>query len=140
MSIFASKNTKDIPIPGMNGHTATIRKLKGKEFDESQSAHLASMVAGRSARGWSQAFARVLTNGSEKDAQQVLRDPLKGHDRFVIVKAGLVKWTLAEELKPETLDDLDDESVEHFAVEIMRLTKPELFQTVEEMEDAAKKG
>lgn len=57
-----------------------------------------------------------------------------------VVRAGLKTWTVDAPVTPETIDDLDGEALNHFATEIMRLTKPELFQTAEEQEAAQKNG
>ncbi len=80
----------------------------------------------------------------------VLRDPLTGFDRFAVVRAGLMGWSYdapitvdgktpgAAPVVPGTpkpydpIDDLSDPMVEFIATEIMRRTKPALFQTEEE--------
>lgn len=151
MSIFASRTQQTIALPFDAPHTVTIRRLTGRELDRAQSEHLKSMIAGRSARGWSGAFQRIIAGlGTPADATQALADPLAGFDRFAIVRAGLVAWSYPESLKPLTpsqiadgvttdaIDDLDDDAVEFLARAILQLTKPALFLT-EEAAAAAQK-
>jgi hypothetical protein len=144
MSIFASRSTSDpIPIPGVDPPaTCTVRKLTGRELDTAQGDHLRATIAGRfAAHGWAAVFQRQLKAGlaTDADAQQVLDDPLSGYDRHAIVKAGLLTWTIPEPaLSPEAIEDLEDDALEWFAVEIMKRTKPRLFQTADEAEIAQK--
>lgn len=147
MSIFASDTTVTIPIPSDPSHSVTLRKLTGRDIERAQGEHLNATVAGRSPRGWAGIFHASLAKGTatEADAQKALSDPLAGFDRFTIVRAGLKGWTFKKDEKPvpvndETVSDLDDDALEFFAVEIMRLTKPGLFLTDEERKAAQKNG
>jgi hypothetical protein len=163
MSIFASRSTSDpIPIPGVDPPaTCTVRKLSGRELDTAQGDHLRATIAGRfAAHGWAAVFQRQLKAGlaTDADAQHVLDDPLSGYDRHAIVKAGLLAWTITDPALPApaadtsddttraktaaargtVIEDLDDDALEFFAVAIMRRTKPGLFLTVDEAEQARK--
>ena len=144
MSIFASQTQKTIPIPFDAPHTATIHKLSGKDLDAAQYEHMAGVLSGRG-RNWATRFIRLAKDGlaTEADAQKILTDPLVGYDRLTMVQAGLISWTYqdGDRMKPVTLDaihDLDDEALELFATAILRLTKPALFQTAAEQEQAVK--
>lgn len=139
-SPFASAHQTDVPILNDPPHVVTIRRLTGGEFEQAQAAHLAALVAGHSARAWSRRFQAALTKGvtSNEDATQILDDPLNGFDRVTLVKAGVVKWDYPDRQLPEAIDDLDDDTLEVLALEIMRLTKPERFQTAPEREVAEK--
>lgn len=76
---------------------------------------------------------------SGKQLQRASAAP--NEDRLTaLVRAGLKTWTVDAPLTPETIDDLDGEALNHFATEIMRLTKPALFQTTEEAEAEQKNG
>lgn len=144
MSIFASRMQHTIALPFDPPHTVTIRKLTGREVDLSQAEHLKSLIAGRSPRGWSGAFQRIVAGlGKPADAETLLADPLEGYDRFVIVRAGLLAWSYPESVTPivkdgtngtrvDAIEDLDDEAVEFLARAILQLTKPQLFQTADE--------
>lgn len=140
MSIFASATQATIPIPFDPPHTVTARKLTGREVEVAQEAHAGSIASGRS-RAWAQTFRRMLEKGaSDPDVLKAIADPLTGYDRFSIVRAGLVAWSYQQPITPTDTDDLDDEAVDFIATEILRLTKPALFQTTIEAEADRKNG
>lgn len=164
MSIFASKTKSEpLPIPFDSPHTIVVRKMTGREVERAQEAHAIGVSSGRS-RLWSQTFKQLLEKGvaGQAELQAVLRDPLTGYDRFSVARAGLLAWSYPEPIKaqpakaavpavgdtpaqPATeaydpIEDLDDETVEFIAREVMRLTKPGLFQTLEQAESAQKNG
>jgi hypothetical protein len=134
-SPFASQSIETIPIPADPSATVTIRKLTGGELDAAQAAHLKSTLAGQWApHGWAARFQRQLAKGiaTVADVAAGLADPLNGYDRLALVTAGLVAWSYTDPpLSPAAIGDLDDESLEYFAREILRRTKPALFQTPE---------
>lgn len=152
--MFASKSQQTIPIAFDAPHTVTIRKLTGRELERAQFDHLRSLVAGRSARGWAAHFQQKLAAGTAvaADAEKVLTDPLSGYDRTTIIRAGLLAWSYPDAITAVTVKgpdtapdqivdavaDLDDDGAEFIATEIMRLTKPALFQTAEDSEAARK--
>lgn len=150
-SPFASLRVSDpIALPFDPPNTITVRKLTGRHVELAQAAHLRSLVAGQSARGWEAKLRRSLDSGDEQQVRAVLADPLNGYDRHTVVAFGLVSWTYANanvekdgdphKPTPKQIDDLDDEALEFIATEVMRLTKPHLFQTIEEAEAARKNG
>ncbi len=143
-SIFASQTTDTVVIPFDPAHTATLRKLTGRELDKAQEVHLRATISGRwAAHGWAAEFQRQLEKGiaSNTVAERLLRDPLNGYDRHALVAAGLTAWSYPEPaLTPEAIEDLDDDALEWFARAILQLTKPGLFQTEDEAEAARKNG
>lgn len=143
-SPFASQTSTTVPLPFDPPHTVTIRKLTGREIERAQAAHRDEVASGRT-RSWAAFFKRTLERGaSDPDVLAAIRDPLTGYDRFTLVRAGLVAWTYPQSLKPLTpaervdgirtdgVEDLDDEAVDFIATEILRLTKPALFQSAED--------
>lgn len=145
-SPFASLVQSDpIPLPFDLPHTVTVRKLTGAEVERAQSVHQRSIASGR---GWANKFRREIEKGIATDGQvlEAIADPLLGYDRMTMVQAGLVAWsyeTKPGKPKPLTTDakaDLDDEALDFIALEVLRLTKPGLFQTEEEREQATKNG
>lgn len=152
-SPFASHTTSDqIPIPWDKPHTITVRKLTGREIERAQEAHRDSLASG-SARSWAVTFRRMLEKGAkDPEVLKAIADPLTGYDRFALVRAGLVAWSYPQSVKPVTvksegkpdriddaIDDLDDETVDFIAREVLRLTKPGLFLATEEEVGAAQK-
>jgi hypothetical protein len=145
MSIFASRITKTIPIPFDPPHEVTLQKLAGRHLGKAHDAFLADLYQGVRDRGGSavQKDMQALFEGDKKaDAEaavaKVQADPLNGYDPYVLVRHGVKGWSYDTPLSPEAIEDLDDEAVTFFATEIMRLTKPALFQT-EEAAKAAQK-
>lgn len=145
--MFASLTQKDVPIPGEKPETVTIRRLTGAEYDGAQYEHMTGIAAGRG-RNWAAKFLQLAAAGkaTEADAKRVLADPLAGFDRLALVKAGVVTWSCTlpdgkpREVTAKAIEDLEDEPLELLATEILKLTKPALFQTPEEAEAAQKNG
>ncbi len=144
MSVFASQTQSDpIPIPFDPPHTIVVRKLTGKEYQSATSDHEGRITA---------LFRRALVAGGVKDPAvfAALENPLTGHDRYALVRAGLVSWSYPQALTPikaqptatppieayDAVGDLDDETVDFIATEVLRLTKPSFFVKVEAVEDA----
>lgn len=154
MNPFASLSVSDpIPLPFDEGQTITIRALSGQELEAAQTAHMKSLVGGRSARGWSGAFQRILAGvATPADAKHALADPLAGYDRTVIVRSGLVAWSykqaitratssqIADGQAKDAIDDLKDEPLEFMARAILQWTTPALFQTQEEAKAAQREA
>jgi len=158
-SPFASLTQETLPVPDDEGQTVTIRKLTGAECDAAQAAHAEAVVAGKAGRGWSVAFRRIINrdvHATEKDAAQVLADPMTGYDRLALVHLGTVAWSYPQSLvvvaaqpaiegKPavagyDALADWAEEPLDWLARTILRKTKPGLFQTVDEADEARKNG
>jgi hypothetical protein len=146
MSIFASHTRQTIPIPFDAPHTVTIQKLSGREIDAAQYAHMTGVASGRG-RNWATRFLELAAAGvaTANDANKVLQDPLSGYDRLMLAKAGVKAWTYEHDGKPlpvtpQVIEDLEDEALEFLAVAVLKLTKPALFQSAEELEAARKNG
>lgn len=153
MSIFASQTQSDpIPIPFDPPNTFVVRRLTGREYEDACEAHRGSIATGR-ARAWPTLFRKALKTGaSDPEVLKAIADPLTGHDRYSLVRSGLVSWSYPESIKPVTvkrkdepdlivdvINDLDDEAVDFIATEVLRLTKPRLFDATEEDATAAQK-
>ena len=83
-----------------------------------------------------------------KDLDQLMArlqaNPLNRFDAQQLCKAGLFGWTFTDDqqqpvaVTPESIDDMDDDVVIFAATEILRLTRPSLFQAAEETADDRK--
>ncbi len=155
MSIFSSRTVKTLPIPFDAPHEVTIRKLSGAHLDKAHDVWTTDLYLGVKARGGSVVQKDVQKLFEKPDAKTdaevaaVAKDPLNGLDLYEVMAAGIVSWTYPESLKREpieaidpfgnkvtvlrilALDDLDAEARDFFAREIMRLTKPALFEDTE---------
>lgn len=139
-SPFASATTSDpIPLPGDPSQTYTVRKLTGEEVERAQAVHAAGIANGR---GWANKFRSAIARGVATDAQvaEAATDPLLGYDRTTLVKCGLTGWTFTDAKgRPKAFTaaakaDLVDEAMEVVAIDVLKLTKPGLFKTAEELE------
>jgi hypothetical protein len=157
MSIFASDTTETFEVPFDPPHTVTIRKLTGKKLMKAQKAFFNELIAEVQSRGGARVQKDIeqLFEKGTKTAEEIAKvkaDPLNGYDKHALIAAGLASWTYPKSLEPvavtektadgrevtvmvvPAIEDLDDEAVEFFATEVLRLTKPSLFLTA----DAAK--
>lgn len=153
MSIFASQTVSDpIPVPHDEGQWIQVRKLTGREEDAAALGHR-NQAGSASPRAWPAIFRRLLEHGSsDAEVQKVLADPLMGYDRYEVVRAGLVAWSYPQSVKPlspaevvdksrvDAIDDLDGDTVEFIAREVLRRTKPALFAATVEDVEAEKKS
>jgi hypothetical protein len=91
-SPFASQTTDTVPMP--DGHTVTIHKISGKDFEAAQFDHMVGIATGRG-RNWATNFVKLAAVGQATvaDAERVLNDPLSGFDRLSLVKAGVSAWS-----------------------------------------------
>jgi len=164
-SPFASKVVATLAIPFDPPNEVTIRKLAGRHLERARNVFLTGLFLDVQARGGAavqkdmqQLFKKDEKNDEarEQTEQQIKKltdDPLNGLDPYEIARCGIVKWTYAEPLTLEesvdergtitmrcrAIDDLDEDAVRWFATEVMRLTKPSLFQTTEEADADRKK-
>ncbi len=83
---------------------------------------------------------------TSEQAAKINADPLNQYDKYVVCKKGLVSWTFEDVplSTPSDIDaaveDLDDEALDFLAREILKLSKPSLFQTAPEAEADQKNG
>jgi hypothetical protein len=144
MSMFASRVTKVIPIPFDPPHEATIQKLSGRQIDRAVKAFQAQMykdiaeVGGAAVIKEAQALYEKVKDGAA-DTPKRPTDPLAGYDKHALVEAGLKSWTIPDApITHDTVEDMGSDEIAYFATEILRLTKPSLFQTIDEAEAAQK--
>lgn len=155
-SPFASLTQSDpIPVPFDPPHTITVRKLSGREYERAQQAHALGVAAG-DGRIWATRFKRLLENSIAErvEIERAIADPLTGFDRYALARTGLIAWSypvstkpiMAEEAVParaktparpavqayDPIEDIDDDLIDFIAREVLRRTKPALFETVTE--------
>jgi hypothetical protein len=153
MSIFASRTQKTIDLPFDPPHTITIQKLAGRHLGKAREAWLEDLYTGVRNRGGASAQKEMQALFQDRDEgkgdkkseaaeaiEKVQADPLNGLDKFTVVRFGVKAWSYDLLVSPESIDDMDDQAVDFIATEIMRLTKPALFQTKTETEAAQKNG
>lgn len=152
MSVFTSRVTDTVEIPHDPGQSVTFRKLAPKHLRAAREAAQAAVFeeAKRSmelAQVFSGDVIKALTerkdgekDGDEKPASKTAQDPLLLYDAAVLCESGIKSWTYQEKPTRATIEDLDEPTVEHIARAILKLSKPELFQSDDEQEAAQKNG
>ena len=133
MSIFASRAQKTIELPFDAPHTVTIQKLAGRHLEKARQESLFQSVDYVKRIG-GLAFQKELaaaTGGDDaekkravEDAQQ---DPLTSVDVRTVLQFGIKAWSYDQAVTTEAVEDLTDEAAEFLAREILRFTKPALF-------------
>lgn len=155
---FASRITKTLELPFDPPQTVTIRKLPGRHLEAAARERVFSRMEAMRRMG-GPSFQRELQAAiaeEEREAEAagpatselesapapaaVEPDPLLGYDKDVLLVRGIAAWSYPEPVTPELIEDLEADAAEWIAREILRLTKPSLFQTAEELEAATKNG
>jgi hypothetical protein len=152
MSIFSSRITRIVELPFDVPNTVTLRALAGRHLERARVESQAASVSFIQKMG-GPAFQKELATLGDPEKQKELTekakaDPLNLFDRYIVLYRGIVGWTYPESLKAvmveedgrqvehiEAIDDLSDEAAEFIAREILRLSKPSLFETKAEIEE-----
>lgn len=147
MSVFTSRVTVTLPIPHDLDHSVTIRKLAPRHLEAAAKASQLKSIAELKEIG-GPAFLKELEQlgdgdkkkAEEKAADAAKRDPLLTYDPIVLIEKGLKEWTYDATRTAESYEDLDDVTRDYIAREILRLSKPALFQTEAEQKADQKNG
>jgi hypothetical protein len=142
-SVFTSKVTETVAIAHDPGQSVVIRKLAPRDLEVAQQSQSRRSLANLRELG-DPAFLQGVRSfsGEDKPTEKAERptDPLAGYDPLVLLAKGVVSWTYEEALDAKSIADLDDETLDLIARAILRLSKPRLFQTPEQVEEARKNG
>lgn len=142
MSIFASRTQKTIPIPFDAPHEVTIQKLAGRHLEKAAQEHQIETQSYVARMGGAEYRKQLNAVGdSEEVAKQVAAlqaDPMFGYHRPTLIKFGVKAWTYDELITDATIEDLDDQALEFFSREVLKLSKPSAFQTKDEAETERK--
>lgn len=156
-SPFASMTTSDpIPLPFDEGQWIRVRKPTGRQYEVAQEFHREGFVRGDR---WADVYRDALEKGADSKAvQKALADPLTGYNRYELVRAGLAEWSYPQAIPPyvtaakhaedvkadpakvDCIDDLDDDAIDFFAREVLKLAKPALFVATEADAEEQKKS
>lgn len=136
--IFASRVQKTIEIPNDPPHTALIQKLPRRHFltaGKAQQAQLITDIRAQFGQNWQEEIRNFTVNKEDKATQDAAKDPLLQFDVDVLLRFGVKAWTCVDdegqsiEVTDETLSDLEKETAEYLAREVLRLSAPKLFET-----------
>lgn len=140
MSIFASRTTITVDLPFDPPHHVVVQKLAGRHLEKARSAFLTQLMLGVQERGGAAVQKELMElfadRSAAKQVEQVKSDPLNGFDKYSLVRYGVKAWSYPEPVTPEAIEDLDEDAVDFLAAEILKLSKPGLFQTAAQIEEA----
>jgi hypothetical protein len=66
--------------------------------------------------------------------------PLAGFDALTLIEKGVTEWTFTEPIGHDAFEEIDADTRDWLATEILRLSRPSLFQSADEREQAQKNG
>jgi hypothetical protein len=147
-SVFTSRVTRTVPIPHDSPNSVTIRKLAPKHLDASaKAAQIESAEAFHRMGGAALLkqlegldFDKVPGASRAALAAPAVADPLLQFDRSVLLVKGVQSWTYDAKVTPDAIEDLDEPTQDFLAREVLKLSRPDLFQTPAEQEAATKNG
>jgi len=131
-----------------DGGTAKLRKLKGRHLREAQMVRQTEMV--EAFEQWTKVRDRMqaatgaaITAESEPESDapepEVPVNPVDGYDHATLARFAVLELDGAKP-EPAAFEDMDDDRLEWLAGEILRFTKPSLFQSKAEREADQKNG
>lgn len=155
--MFVSRTRQTIPVPYPDAAdpaaTVTIQKLTGLQLQEAEEvmtkrvrAELSDPAAREALAEGIQSALAQLKDLPDEVRQRIQPDPLGTYDNFTVLRHGLVGWSYRDEagaplaVTDDRIREIDAENAPALTKAILQLTKPGLFQTVEEQEASRKNG
>lgn len=137
-SPFTSKNITTIPIPGLEGQSATIRQLAGRHLEAAQQVAFREALSAFKALD-PEAVKQLTTIRPEQARAALVADPLSNYDPATLIASAVQSWTLGDHAPTvDEAEDLEPDVRDGLAREVLRWAKPSLFRTAEEQEAAQK--
>lgn len=115
--MLTSKITKTLDVPGEPGEHITIRRLSGKAIEEARREFSRSIFTIYSA----EMIERMQAKPSDPDEAATEASPLAGYDVATVLRCGITAWSYSKRPTPEQIDDLDEQTREWAATEILAL-------------------
>ncbi len=156
-SPFASRTVVTLSIPFDPPNEVTLQKLAGRHLEKAEVAAQAKWIETMDAKGGIKKQREILREfeadkpkAEPEPETDKPADPLAGLDPYTVCRFGIKAWTYEESLQEEqsddfegawrvkAIDDMGPDELKWFATEIMRLTKPRLFQTKDEAKESEK--
>lgn len=135
MLMFASRVQKTLPFPTDPSHSVVIQKLPRRHFiaaEKAQKATFFTDIKQQFGDNWQEEIKNFKTGDQPKAVQDAAKDPLLQFDVEVLLRFGVKSWTIEDPpLSEEALADLDTDTAEYIAREVLRLSAPKLFEAVE---------
>lgn len=147
MSVFTSRVTRTEPIPHDPEHTVTYRKLAPKHLEASARASHAQALEQALAMGGVNVIRDLMAGFADSGQAEatvtaaVQADPMIGFDRSLLLRHGIIAWSYKDvPVTPESIEDLDEETQDFLGRAVLKLSRPDLFQTAADTEAERKNG
>lgn len=123
MTLTSRLGTKRLDVPNDPGEWIELRAVGGRRLREaaaqkSRDALLQVRAAGGEiAELWQK-------NAKDTDTDTAKKDVLNTYDALTVCYVGIVGWSYEEKVKPATIDDLDSDTQDWAARQILELSLP----------------
>ena len=136
-SVFASLRTATLSMPHGAEGTYSIRGLAPRVLKAAAAVHQRKAMAEFKASRESlddDALATVDPEALKAYQEEKRKNPLLTYDAEYLIEKGVTTWSLELPHSAENIAELDEDVRDAMALEIVRLSKPSLFQTVADLE------
>jgi len=133
-SIFTHRIVVTKDVPHDPGQTVTFRKLAPRHLEmaaqESQRQSIQQVKESGGPKLLGEIQREFADPEKKKDLEAATsRDPLLTYDRVTLLEKAVKEWSYPEPADRTSFEELDDETLQWLATEILRLSKPSLFET-----------
>lgn len=121
--MLVSRNAREVPIPHEPGEWLKLRPLSWKQLDDARKARTREAVKSSvemTREMGPELMAQIRSARTETAAESAPADPSEAYDRATLLRLGIVGWSYEEPVSPEAIDDLDEETAEWAARELLR--------------------
>lgn len=128
MGSYSFANTVTDIVTLKDGNTVVVRKLGHRARREavSERQKQGMQTAATMGPGFAEMQAKSLEaqGGVEKVLETVKKNPLLKYDIDIVLRTGIVSWSLSDKPTPEQIDELDSGDAEQIARRIVEMSEP----------------
>lgn len=144
MSVFAKLRTATLTaVPGFPRDSVSIHGLSPRSLEAAAKEHQRQALAAlkeAKAAGDDGAFNEVDPEAVKAYQEQMRSNPLLSYDAATLIEKAVDGWSFELPPSAESIAELDEDVRDYIATEILRLSKPSLFRTLEQQEADRKNG
>jgi hypothetical protein len=118
--LLASKIRQRIDVPHEKGEWFEFRALGGRKLEEARNQRSLTQFAALRAMG-TDVLAALKGATTDEPAEAPEPDLLTAFDVDTILRAGITAWSYGPKVRPEDIDDLDEQTRKWAAREILAL-------------------
>jgi len=133
-SIFTNRVvvTKDVPHDAPN--TVTFRKLAPRHLEAAAKESQRQSINDVKEAGGAKLVGEITREFKDPEkakelAESVKRDPLLTYDRVTLIEKAVTGWSYEPEPVKANFEELDEETQQWLATEILKLSKPSAYET-----------